>query len=428
MRFIPVACLFFESGTSLMWSVTRWSPLMLLAMASSLQAQPGLPGVGARLGDAVERLGHGVSDMVGDVTRPVNAALGDATTLAEARTARLGDFLRRNRANVEADDTGQPARAHEVLVVAPDAAALSTAQDAGYHLVEHGELEGLGIAYARLAPPEGMGLATALRRLRKLLPGREISADQIHFASGARAATGAAPPAQPQPSGGAVGIIDGGALPGPRIAAQAGFAQGAPRPEEHAQAIASLLGGAGVQRIYVADVYGHDPAGGGALAIARALGWMTGQHVPVVSISLVGPANPLLARAIAAAQARGLIVTAAVGNDGAAAPPAYPASYAGVVAVTGVDGRGQVLFEAGHATHLDYAAPGADLTAIGLDGKARGLRGTSFAAPLAAARLAALGQGGEPAQSVLRRADAEALRKGARTGRGVLCGSCRRGL
>ncbi|WP_456261924.1 S8 family serine peptidase, partial [Campylobacter jejuni] len=91
-----------------------------------------------------------------------------------------------------------------------------------------------------------------------------------------------------------------------------------------------------------------------ALAIARALGWMATRDAPVVSISLVGPANPLLARAIAAAQARGIIVVAAVGNDGAAAPPAYPASLPGVVAVTGVDGHRHPLFEAGHALHLDY--------------------------------------------------------------------------
>jgi subtilisin family serine protease len=149
--------------------------------------------------------------------------------------------------------------------------------------------------------------------------------------------------------------------------------------------------------------------------------------VRVVSISLVGPANPLLARAIAVVQARGLILVAAVGNDGAAAPPAYPASYPGVVAVTGVDAHDHVLFEAGRATHLDYAAPGADLTAIGLDGRARPVRGTSFAAPLAAARLAAL-RHNDDARATFARADREAVAPGPRTGRGVLCGTCRTGL
>jgi rare lipoprotein A len=48
---------------------------------------------------------------------------------------------------------------------------------------------------------------------------------------------------------------------------------------------------------------------------------MVQQRVPVVTVSLVGPANPLLAKVVAAAQARGLVIVAAVGNNGPAAPP-----------------------------------------------------------------------------------------------------------
>ncbi|MGL1301969.1 hypothetical protein ACSTKJ_00055, partial [Vibrio parahaemolyticus] len=68
--------------------------------------------------------------------------------------------------------------------------------------------------------------------------------------------------------------------------------------------------------LWAADVYGDDPAGGNALAIARALGWLVEARVPVTVISLVGPSNPLLARAVSAAQARGMVIVAAVGNDG----------------------------------------------------------------------------------------------------------------
>ena len=81
-------------------------------------------------------------------------------------------------------------------------------------------------------------------------------------------------------------------------------------------------------------------------------------------------------------------IVAAVGNDGPAAPPQYPASYPGVVAVTGVDARGRALPEAGKASHLDFAAPGADMAAA-LPGQGYAkVRGTSFAAPFATARLA----------------------------------------
>ena len=57
-------------------------------------------------------------------------------------------------------------------------------------------------------------------------------------------------------------------------------------------------------------------------------------------ISLVGPPNKLVARAIEVVQSRGIAVVAAVGNDGPAAPAQYPASYPGVLAVTAVDAGG----------------------------------------------------------------------------------------
>ncbi|MFT3968666.1 MAG: S8 family serine peptidase, partial [Sphingobium sp.] len=195
-------------------------------------------------------------------------------------------------------------------------------------------------------------------------------------------------------------------------------------------AIASLLRHAGAGGIVAADVYGRDPAGGGALAIVRALDWMQGQHVPIVSISLAGPDNMLLARAVAACAARGMTIVAAVGNDGPAAPPAYPASYPGVIAVTGVDGRDRPLIEAGRAAHLDYAAPGADMKAMDANGRWRAVRGTSFAAPLVAARAAAMKDAGQRGAGLLAALDREARDLGPKGadrlyGRGLLCGGCR---
>ncbi|WP_418368984.1 S8 family serine peptidase [Tsuneonella dongtanensis] len=187
----------------------------------------------------------------------------------------------------------------------------------------------------------------------------------------------------------------------------------------------SLLHRAGVRTVAVADVYGRDPAGGSASALARGLGWLVSGGAKVVSMSIVGPDNPLLARAIASARSKGVVIVAAVGNDGPAAPPAFPASYPGVIAVTGVDGRNRALIEAGRALKLDYAAPGADIVGSDAKGRIVKLRGTSFAAPLAAARIAAVIEGDWRAK-----ADAEAVdlgRKGPDPvyGRGLLCGNCR---
>jgi subtilisin family serine protease len=137
----------------------------------------------------------------------------------------------------------------------------------------------------------------------------------------------------------------------------------------------------------------------------------------VLNLSLVGPPNVVLARAIQQVRARGIQVVAAVGNDGPAAPPQYPASYAGVVAVTGVDAGGRALIEAGKASHLDFAAPGADMAAaLPGAGYAR-VRGTSFAAPLVSARLAMSGSAAQLAS--------EARPGKGRVGRGIVCFDCR---
>jgi subtilisin family serine protease len=86
-------------------------------------------------------------------------------------------------------------------------------------------------------------------------------------------------------------------------------------------------------------------------------------------------------------QERGHILVAAVGNDGPAAPPLYPAAYAGVIGVTAVDGGDRVLLEAGRGPHVAFAAPGADIFAATLSNTFTKVRGTSFAAPIVAGLL-----------------------------------------
>lgn len=223
-------------------------------------------------------------------------------------------------------------------------------------------------------------------------------------------------------------MIDGGVASHPSLSSasieQRGFS-GPARPTGHGTAVGSLLvgnqgpfrGAANGAQLFVGDVYGGNPAAGSATAIVRALAWAASKRPSVINISLVGPDNRLLARAVAALRARGIGMVAAVGNDGPAAPPQYPASYPGVVAVTGVDGRNRALREAGRALHLDFAAPGADLVAA-LPGKGyTPVRGTSFAAPFVAARLAATGS--------LERLAFEAVPGKGKVGRGIVCGSCK---
>lgn len=396
--------------------------VLLLAMPAAAQLLPAqVPGV-------VNGALRGVTDTVRSASE-----LPSVPTLVHDRLARFAVLLRDHRAEIARDDHGDPAREGTILLGDPDDALVAAATRAGFVLAERDEIQGLGIRYARFDVPSGKSLVDGLRAMRKLAKGHDVSADQLHFGgggisgpamSGANVASGSA--------SGAIGMIDGGvgALTG--AIERRGFAVGAPSPSNHGTAVASLMtGGGGVKgaavgaRLYAADVYGKDPAGGNALAIAKALAWLSSEHVPATVISLVGPSNPLLARVIQAVQRHGMIVVAAVGNDGPAAPPSYPASYPGVVAVTGVDARGRALIEAGRALHLDYAAPGADMLAVDARGRSVAVRGTSFAAPLAAARIMRFAGRGRTV--ALRVVDGEARKAGpaSRYGRGVLCEDCR---
>jgi hypothetical protein len=391
------------------------------ATAASAQLVPRLPGLPLDVPSL-----PGVQGLADDVLRAPSDA---ARMLDQARRAAIAQLVRDNPDRVALDPDGFPARAGEVVVDDPKDAVIAAAIARGYRVIERGDV--LGVGFVRLAVPDQQSLTSAIKEIRRL--GGEVSADQLHLPSGT--ASGRPAPVA-SGDGTLIGVVDGGVA---GAAVSTGFATGAPRDNDHATAVASLIGGSGAvrgglpgARIASADVYGSDPAGGNATAIAKALGWMVQQRVSVVTVSLVGPANPLLARVVAAAQARGLVIVAAVGNNGPAAPPGFPASYPGVIAVTGVDGRNRALIEAGRASHLDYAAPGADMLAAGIAGRAFRVRGTSFAAPLAAATVARFYPSPSPAAiaAALKRVDAIARDLGPRGsdktyGRGLVCGDCR---
>lgn len=399
-------------------------------LATPAPAQVALPGIGNTLDPLADSARRGLERVPGALDGTlddVGASVAQTvTTLAQARVDRVARLLRQNPTTVERDLDGNPARKGELLVMAPDPAMLETARGLGFAVLGQERLGALDLDVTRLAVPTGMPLARAQAMLSKALPGASIASDVLHFPAASAAptrASGGAPALPPLQT--TVGMIDG--APAQPVDALQGFAFGAPASSDHGSAVAGLLARAGVRHVAAADVYGRGPAGGNALAIARAIDWLIGRQVRVVTISLVGPANPVLGRAVAAALRQGAVIVAAVGNDGPAAPPAYPASYPGVLAVTAVDARNRPLIEAGRALHLDYAAPGAGMRAPDARGRWVPVRGTSFAAPLVAARVAAA----RDARAALPQAlDREAIDLGprgpdAQYGRGLLCTICR---
>lgn len=125
--------------------------------------------------------------------------------------------------------------------------------------------------------------------------------------------------------------------------------------------------------------------------------------VRVVNLSLAGPANPVLERAGATAAERGMLLVAAVGNEGPKAKPLYPAAYAWAIGVTAIDSRGEPYARAGRGGHVAFSAPGVRLELPDqalAPGKTRS--GTSYAAPLVTAALSAIAADGASADAIKR--------------------------
>lgn len=363
--------------------------------------------------------------------------LARARNFAVPHLQRFRQLVRANPQALELVDRVAAVRS-QVVSIDPSPPVLEAARNRGYRIVADETIEGLDTRYVTLALPPGTSVTRALAELRRIAPGTEFAANHLHLQSGSSSESTAAT-ATVAPSaaiaGRAIGIIDGGVADSeilPKLT-QRGFAAGAPAPSAHGTAVASLA--AGTRRVksgspgtplLIADVYGRDPKGGNSLALARALGWLSKQKVPVVVLGLVGPSNPIVARAIKAVQARGIFVVAPVGNAGAAAPPMFPAAYPGVIGVTGVDSKNRALIEAGRGAHVDYAAPGADIFAAGTRGQVVKVRGTSYAAPLVAGRLWLASRAADPV-AVLNRNAVDLGRRGPDRvfGRGLVCGKCR---
>ncbi|WP_135213055.1 S8 family serine peptidase [Vitreimonas flagellata] len=296
--------------------------------------------------------------------------------LQDVRRLQIRDLLRTHRRELEADPAGQPIVRSQILALGMSNTALEAARAQGFEIVRTDPIDE-ATSMVTLRTPQGMSTRRALRRLRETVPNGTYDFDHLHLESGAALTLPTFAQSGAASAGPRVGLIDSGV--GANVAAQRAFASNAPVVGPHGTNVAALISSAAPgARIYAADIFGGAPTGGASSALARALGWLAQENVAVINVSLVGPRNRVVEAVIARMVARGFIIVAAVGNDGPAAAPLFPASYEGVVGVTGVDARDRVLIEAGRGAQVDFAA-------LGVHGRTRG---TSYAAPIIAARLA----------------------------------------
>ena len=334
--------------------LNRLLPILLLAAASGAGAQllpggslpsvnlPGGVGTGGITG-SVERaiqqtLGErpiqGVTSQVSkaDVAQAAQPNLSRVSTerwvqsappatLLDLRRLRLSELVRENKATLEMDGAGNPARRGQLIAIDPARAALAAAVRSGF-TVRSDELdEGLGLRTVVLDVPRGLSTERAMARLRSVAPGINAEFDHSFEPAGGALLASAVLLAteSSRGTGPLIGMIDGGVGRSPALASasieQRGFA-GPAQATGHGTAVASLMVGsdgrfAGAARgasLLVGDVYGGNPAAGSATAIVKALSWVAARRPSVINISLVGPRNALVERAVAIVQSRGIKV------------------------------------------------------------------------------------------------------------------------
>jgi subtilisin family serine protease len=122
--------------------------------------------------------------------------------------------------------------------------------------------------------------------------------------------------------------------------------------------------------------------------IARGIVYAADHGARVINLSLGGDVgSSTLSDAVAYAVSRGVVLTAAAGNSGAAAPT-YPAAYPEVIAVAATDSQDVRADFSNFGFWLSVAAPGVDVTTTDLGGGYANFSGTSPAAPFAAGAAA----------------------------------------
>lgn len=137
-------------------------------------------------------------------------------------------------------------------------------------------------------------------------------------------------------------------------------------------------------RARILAVRAFDPNGASAegttFNILKGLEWASKRGARVINMSFAGPRDPVIGRALAAANKKGIVLIAAAGNSGPKSPPLYPAADLNVIAVTATDTLDNLFPMSNRGNHVAVAAPGVDVLLPTSGGSYQMATGTSFAA------------------------------------------------
>jgi hypothetical protein len=140
-----------------------------------------------------------------------------------------------------------------------------------------------------------------------------------------------------------------------------------------------LMGAAPAARILAIRAFsGTEDNDGTTVAVAIGLDWAVSHGARIVNMSFAGPEDPGIGRAVSAAYARGVVLVAATGNQGANSKKLYPAADPEVIAVTATDEHDQMPTFANRGDYVAVAAPGVDLMLLGPNSTYQMSSGTSF--------------------------------------------------
>jgi hypothetical protein len=161
-----------------------------------------------------------------------------------------------------------------------------------------------------------------------------------------------------------------------------------PAPHAHGTGMAGavaahgrLTGVAPRARLLAVRAFGSRAASadGTTFNVLKGIDWAAGEGVRVINMSFAGPRDPLMAQMIRAADARGIVLIAAVGNAGPTSPPLYPGAYAQVIGVTATDAHDRLLAVANRGPQVAVSAPGVDILLPAPGGGLQVTSGTSAA-------------------------------------------------